>query len=139
MTSLLGRTTPSSSLRTTANYLGEYTARAGYAFSTTNDLVQNLKKPMDRKGRPEWKWKVWAIERSAQMLREVVPKRWLDRASFVPVPPSKAKDHPEYDDRLIQILEKLGTGRELDIRELVLMTESIDAAHLTATRAAFAN
>ncbi len=94
---------------------------------------------MDRKGRPEWKWKVWAIERSAQMLREVVPKRWLDRASFVPVPPSKAKDHPEYDDRLIQILEKLGTGRELDIRELVLMTESIDAAHLTATRAAFAN
>jgi hypothetical protein len=24
-------------------YFGEYTARAGYAFSTTNDLIQNLK------------------------------------------------------------------------------------------------
>jgi hypothetical protein len=41
-------------------YLGEYTARKGYAFSPINDLVQNLKKPMDRRGKPEWRYKEWA-------------------------------------------------------------------------------
>jgi hypothetical protein len=112
-------------------YLGEYTARAGFAFSATNDLIQNLKKPMDRRGTPQWKWKTWAIDRSSEMLREAVPEQWLARATFVPVPPSKAKDHPEYDDRLLQILRKVGEGRQLDVRELVVMTESIDPAHLT--------
>ena len=112
-------------------YLGEYTARAGYAFSTTNDIIQNLKKPMDRRGRPEWKWKAWAIDRSVQMLREAVPEQWLAQATFMPVPPSKTKEHPEYDDRLLQILRKLGEGRQLDVRELVVMNENIDPAHLT--------
>jgi hypothetical protein len=63
-------------------YLGEYTARAGYAFTATNDLIQNLKKPMDRRGRPEWRYKIWAIDRSGEMLREVVPEQWLDRVTL---------------------------------------------------------
>jgi hypothetical protein len=111
-------------------YLGEYTARAGYAFSETNDLIQNLKKPMDRRGKPEWRYKTSAINRWAEMLREAVPPHWLTEVTFVPVPPSNTKDHPDYDDRLVQILAKFGEGRELDIRELVIMNESIDPAHL---------
>ena len=112
-------------------YLGEYTARAGYAFSTTNDLIQNLKKPMDRRGRPEWRYKTWAINRSAQMLREAIPEQWLDRVTFVPVPPSKTREHVDYDDRLLQILTKVGEGRHFDIRELVVMAENVDPAHLS--------
>lgn len=111
-------------------YLGEYTARAGYSFSATNDLIQNLKKPMDRKGKREWKYKEWAIARSAEMLREAVPEEWLGQATFIPIPPSKTKDHDEYDDRLIQILQKFGEGRTIDVRELLAMTESFDPAHL---------
>jgi hypothetical protein len=42
-------------------FIGEYTARAGFAFSATNDLIQNLKKPMDRRDRPEWKYKEWRL------------------------------------------------------------------------------
>jgi len=38
----------------------------------------------------------------------------------------------DYDDWLVQILKKVGEGRHLDIRELVLMNEGIDPAHLTA-------
>jgi hypothetical protein len=115
-------------------YLGEYTARAGYAFSMTNDLIQNLKKPMDRKGKPEWKWKTWAVERSAAMLREAIPEQWLASVTFVPVPPSKTKADADYDDRLTQILQKLGEGRTLDVRELIVMTSSVDAAHLSNDR-----
>ncbi len=112
-------------------YLGEYTARAGFAFSETNDLIQNLKKPMDRKERPEWRYKTRAIERSAQMLEEVLPEEWIARVTFVPVPPSKVRDHADYDDRLVQILRKFTKGKTLQIRELIVMSESIDAAHLT--------
>jgi predicted amidophosphoribosyltransferase len=65
------------------------------------------------------------------MLREVVPERWLDRATFVPVPPSKTIDHPDYDDRLLQVLQGLSQARRLDVRELVTMAESTDPAHLT--------
>jgi hypothetical protein len=39
---------------------------------------------MDRKGRPEWKWKTRVIDRAAQMLREVLPESWLVTATFVP-------------------------------------------------------
>jgi hypothetical protein len=115
-------------------YLGEYTARAGFAFSETNDLIQNLKKPMDRRARPEWRYKTWAIERSAEMLREALPNDWYPHVTFVPVPPSKMRDHAEYDDRLLQILRKVGEGTHLNIRELVVMTESIDPAHLKDDR-----
>jgi hypothetical protein len=112
-------------------YLGEYTARAGFAFSETNDLIQNLKKPMDRKERPEWRYKTRAIERSAQMLAEALPDEWIAPVIFVPMPPSKVRDHADYDDRLLQILRKVRKGKNLQIRELIVMSESIDAAHLT--------
>lgn len=86
---------------------------------------------MDRRDRPEWKWKLWAIDRAAEMLREAVPQLWIERVTFVPVPPSKTKDHPEYDSRLVEILHRFEAGRHLDVRELVLMTDSVDAAHLS--------
>ena len=112
-------------------YLGEYTARAGYAFSATNDLIQNLKKPMDRRGRPEWRYKTWAINEAARMLRNVVPEACVGESNLRSRAPSKVRDETDYDDRLVQILQRFGHGRTVDIRELVLMTESIDAAHLT--------
>jgi predicted amidophosphoribosyltransferase len=108
-------------------FVGEYTARAGYAFSSTNDLIQNLKKPMDRRGRPEWRYKEWAINRSGDLLREAIPQEWLAEATLVPIPPSKAKDDHRYDDRLLRVLQRIGA--DLDIRELVVQEESTAAAH----------
>lgn len=115
-------------------YLGEYTARRGYTFSEMNDLVQNLKKPMDRKGRPEWRYKEWAVRRSAQMFREALNEEWLKEATLIPVPPSKTRTHPEYDDRLLRILQQTTAGLTVDIRELVVMNSDVEAAHLTDAR-----
>jgi predicted amidophosphoribosyltransferase len=109
--------------------VGEYSARAGYAFSATNDLIQNLKKPMDRRGRPEWRYKEWAINRSADLLREAVPEELIRTRTFVPVPPSKAKDDLRYDDRLLRVLARLGGDQPIDVRELVLQQRSTAAAH----------
>jgi hypothetical protein len=108
-------------------FVGEYTARAGFNYSATNDLISNLKKSMDRKGRPEWRYKVWAISRAVDQLREVLPPEILTGATFVPVPPSYAKTDPLYDGRIVQILHRLGD--EVDVRELVIQTDSYDASH----------
>jgi predicted amidophosphoribosyltransferase len=53
---------------------------------------------------------------------------------LVPVPGSKMKGDAEYDDRMPRILQELGRGRELDIRELVLMTRSVSQSHLLEDR-----
>ena len=39
-----------------------------------------------------------------------------------------------YDDRLMQMLQVLGTGLQLDIREMIAQRESTEAAHSTEVR-----
>jgi predicted amidophosphoribosyltransferase len=111
-------------------FLGEYTARAGYAASATNDLINNLKKPMSYRARPEvWKYKGRAISTCAQELRNILGRNGIEGLTFVPVPPSRAKSDPDYDDRLIQILQQMEQGFDADIRELVLQRETMPASH----------
>src|SRR5437868_579872 len=50
-------------------------------------------------------------------------------ATLVPVPCSKTRDHPLYDDRIIQILHKMTRGLACDIQELVIQTESLESFH----------
>jgi hypothetical protein len=115
-------------------YLGEYTARRGFAFSTTNNLINNLRKPMDRRGRPEWRYKESAMLTCGRMLREALNEEWLAVATLVPVPSSKLKDDPEYDDRMMRILRELSGERKLDIREIAIMTKNVPQSHLTEER-----
>lgn len=110
-------------------FLGEYTARKGFAYSDTNSLILNLKKPMDRQGRPEWVHKGRAILRAAKALRNAINNDWLESATFVPIPPSKAKGDPMHDDRMTKIIERIITSDPVDCREVIVQAESTDAAH----------
>ena len=38
-------------------FLGEYTARKGYAFGATNQLVLNFKKPMTKRTTAQWRYR----------------------------------------------------------------------------------
>lgn len=86
------------------------------------------KSPQDRRR------KNIAIERYGSMLASAItsPQR-LEQTTFIPVPPSKAKDHPEYDNRLIRVLQAFSEATELkvDYRELVLSTQSREARHVS--------
>lgn len=53
----------------------------------------------------------------------------MDSLTLVPVPPSKARNHALYDDRLTRILRQIRPEPPLDVRELVIQTESTIAAH----------
>jgi hypothetical protein len=115
-------------------FLGEYTARKGYRFSTTNNLIINLKKPMDRQGRPEWPYKARAIQTVAEALHAALNDKARQTLILVPVPPSKAKTDPLYDDRLMQVLHGIWPGQTIDVRELIVQPQSSDAAHDRADR-----
>ncbi len=51
-----------------------------------------------------------------------------------PMLPSKARGDPLYDDRMLRVLRAMDVEGQLDIRELLYLSESIDAAHTTADR-----
>ena len=113
-------------------YLGDYTARKGFAHSATNNLIINLKKPMDRRGTAQWPYKARAIEQAADALKNALSGTPLQSITFVPIPPSKAKSDAAYDDRMLQVLNRLGQG--LDVREMVNLPTSMAAAHDSSER-----
>lgn len=105
-------------------FLFEYTSGQGYAFSTTNDLISNLKKKPGAGGQY---YKQQAIGRCAGYLRQALSADWLKVATLVPVPPSKIVGDPLHDDRVERICRKIGAG--IDIRAIVRQTQSTTAAH----------
>ena len=110
-------------------FLGEYTAREGFAYSATNNLILNFKKGMKRRGRPEWPYKARAIRRAGRAFRQALEPADLDLLTCVPMPPSKAKDDALYDARMTEMLTAIRREPLLDIRELVVQTVSTEPVH----------
>jgi hypothetical protein len=111
-------------------YLLEYTARQSYLFGVANDLINNLKKDMKYRSRPEvWGYKGGAIKECGQPFGRALNAEWLEGATLVPIPPSKTKIHPKYDDRMLRVLGQIPAAFPLDIRELVYQRASTEAAH----------
>jgi hypothetical protein len=110
-------------------FLGEYTARKGYAFSATNQLILNFKKSMDKRATPQWRYKEKAIDEAAAAFRAALSKELLDLSTLVPIPPSKSKNDVLHDDRLVRMLRGIRIKPELDVRELVFQRASTAAVH----------
>lgn len=113
-------------------YAGEYTAGEGHAYSDTNQLIHNFKKSVDKRGTAQWQYKERAIVQAANIFRAAIKAD--AEVTFVPIPPSKAKSDPLYDDRMLRMLQLVCKGRYTDIRELVVQTRSSEAAHLSQAR-----
>ena len=113
-------------------FLREYTSHQPFQFSETNQLIYNLKKSPDRKGRPEYRHKESAIRQVAGELRDALNPDWLRFATLVPTPPSKARGDPLYDDRISRMLTAMGDN--LDARELVIQPASTTPDHGATAR-----
>lgn len=111
-------------------FLREYTSGGGWSASDTNSLISNLKKSPSKRGTQEWKYKVRAMTTAASELSIGLNPDWLKDATLVPIPPSKAKSDPEYDDRMVRICRLL--GQNVDVRELVCQTSSTRASHISS-------
>ena len=114
-------------------FLGEYTARQGYAYSPTNQLIWNFKKTPDRRGRPEWRYKERSIRQTAAAFRHALGEN-PPPLVFVPVPPSKVRGDPLHDDRVTRMLRAIWSDQTPDVREMIVQSQSTDAAHESSHR-----
>ena len=115
-------------------FLGEYTARGGWQESKTNSLIYNFKKSVEKRGEDQWRYKERAILESAAAFRHAINAAWFDTATLIPIPPSKAKTDPLFDDRLTRMLKAIRPQPPLDIRELIVQKASTEAVHNSDTR-----
>jgi hypothetical protein len=113
-------------------YLHEFTARKGYAFSPGNQFIFNFKKSPTKRHEPQYQHKLRAIETAAVWYRSIFSqvKGAYDECTFVPIPPSKVGAHPEYDDRMWQVIQAACKGTGADAREMIQQTQSYEAAHM---------
>lgn len=112
-------------------YLHEFTARKGYGYSDGNQFIYNFKKPITKRHEAQYQYKLKAIQSAITWYRGIFDRfegAYTD-STFVPIPPSKAPDHPEYDDRMWQVVSGVCDGKGADARELIRQTDSYDAAH----------
>ncbi|MYD92877.1 MAG: hypothetical protein F4Y02_04135 [Chloroflexi bacterium] len=63
------------------------------------------------------------------MFRAALADGGLDQLRSVPIPPSKARRDRLYDDRMVRMLRAIRPAPPLDVRELVVQTESTVPAH----------
>jgi predicted amidophosphoribosyltransferase len=112
-------------------FIYEYTSRKDYSYSATNNLISNLKKKPSLRGEYQYRYKTQAIQKCSADFGGAINKKWLETGTLVPVPPSKARSDPEYDDRVVRICNGISrpTPRPLDVRELVIQRTSLPAAH----------
>jgi len=69
----------------------------GFDHSKANNLVYNFKKPVDRKGRHDWKYKVRAIHLFTKMLCSI---KYPKNTTIIPAPTSKPRHHAQWDSRI---------------------------------------
>jgi len=69
----------------------------GYTHSEANNLVYNFKKPLDRRGKPEWSYKEKAIRQFTQMLCGV---KYPEGSILIPAPTSNPRADEAWDDRI---------------------------------------
>ncbi len=110
------------------HYLFEYTSHRGYAFSSTNNLISNLKKKPSQAGQPGYHYKGRAIATCARHLAAALNPAWLQNATLVPIPGSKVHGHPDFDDRLERVCRGICQPPP-DVRSIVYQTASTNASH----------
>ncbi|TDP60648.1 hypothetical protein [Roseateles toxinivorans] len=107
--------------------LGEYHSRAGFSAGEVNNLISNLKKPVTKRALAEYRYKDQSIVKAGQLVRGILSAGAPASCSFIPIPPSKARTDPLYDDRLTRILT---SGQpQLDVREVLVMRQSTRSHH----------
>lgn len=117
------------------HYYGDYTAGGGFEASVTNRQIFNLKKkPTAKPGELYYKEK--AVAYWGDALRKLLTLAGTQGTfTFVPMPGSKPVGHPEYDDRMLRVLQRMCLGvHGVDVRPLLRQTRDRAAQHEGAGR-----
>jgi hypothetical protein len=118
-------------------FFGDFYAGKGYSGGPTNQLIKNFKRTTSEinsspKAKQLLHYKNAAITEVASALRKAFTPPLLARRTFVPLPSSKAPDHPDHCHRLLRSLTAAFIGHDADIRPLLRQSRSVDADHLSS-------
>jgi hypothetical protein len=110
--------------------------RAGCGGPSVNQLIAALKSPPTAVAadHASARRKRCAVAAAAVALRQCIPRAQAESVTWVPVPPSKARDDPDYDDRLERVLALAFRGYDVDMRSLMSLRHSVAADHAAAQR-----
>lgn len=116
-------------------YARTYTAGQGYQYSETNQLILNLKIRQDdvKRNSQRLQYKQRAIQQFAKEVTALLRDQLEPESSLilVPMPPSKERSDPEYDDRVEQVTKAVAASIEgVSWLPLIHMTKSIESYHL---------
>jgi len=104
--------------------------RLSLGFTPENDLILNFKKAMDRKGKSEWKHKGNAIQEVSNLFIQGTPAINPPGVIFVPIPPSRMKGDPMYDDRIVQVMNNFCSARpNAELREIIYVRQNMPPTH----------
>jgi len=115
-------------------YMGEYIARKGWSAGPVNSHISNIKRsPAECSNREDFqRYKERSIRAIATEFTKAIDPSFLVGVTFVPIPPSKCKQDPAYDDRLLRILDLIHHGHpDKHVCDLLYQTESTRASHLS--------
>jgi hypothetical protein len=111
-------------------FIGEYASGQGFSYSEMNQVINNFKKPINRKNLPEWNYKEKEINKIASWLQYTKAWNKLKHYTWVPMPSSKVKSDLSHDDALLRILKCMKKrNTSLDVREVLQIRRSREAAH----------
>jgi DNA protecting protein DprA len=111
-----------------------------YASSDTNQLITNFKIAPTVENKKRIYYKNQAILQIAEELSSILIKPtqssdFLKNTVFVPIPPSKSKSDPAYDDRNVSVLKSIKNNYpDLRIEEWIIQKTSVEADHTTTSR-----
>lgn len=113
----------------TCFHFGDYTSGGGFKKSTTNQQIHNLKKKPTCSA-IELHYKKLAIEYWGGILSAGLNINADTQVTFVPMPCSKPSGHPEYDDRMLKVLQFMARSKPpLDIRPILMQTALRPSQH----------
>jgi hypothetical protein len=117
-------------------YLARYAAGSGYRAGPINQLIANLKcLPSDAVRNPHRaRHKQRAISAAAAMMRAALSRGLVESVTWIPIPPSRARHDPDFDDRLVRILRCAFEGYDLDLRNVLYQAVSTVSDHINDQR-----
>jgi hypothetical protein len=114
------------------SFLAHYQSGGGYRGSRCNQLIRNFKcEPSQARDDPRrGQYKQQAIATLALWLRQAVPRAEAERCTWVPIPPSRRRGDPDFDDRLWRTLHLAFASYDVDVRSLLFQARSTARDHL---------
>ena len=97
-------------------------AQAGRAEQPTSSSITSKR----REGDGGYQYKASAITQCAKDFSQAINAKWLAGATLVPVPPSKNKADPLFDDRMVQVCRGIRSPGPSDVREIIEQINSTD-------------